>query len=351
MHIAKYLGMVGNDEQELAEAFLMMSDRHYREADVGDMCKALAQWSRAHITALQPIIARYGEESVADPDRLRASLFHGARVGGLGLVRDLQDLSALANHLRLGWTALYQASKSLHDKELEATSEHCGHEVDRQIEWICTRLKHAAPQALVVRAEKDDEIVESLVLKPQTLPGLPESIWGPAAVAGMIAAVAVIAVLAGQQPWLVPSLGPTAYLAAENPAHPTSRLFNTVIGHFVGLAMGFLAVFLLGANNDPGVLSDHRLVPARALAAVLAMVLTIMIAPVLRASHPPAGATTLLVALGALRTMNDAISVMIGVLIIAVAAELLRRVRLGDFRIDPKKTEERRPAPLPWSPR
>jgi CBS-domain-containing membrane protein len=84
------------------------------------------------------------------------------------------------------------------------------------------------------------------------------------------------------------------------------------------------------------------------LAAVIAIVLTIGVAPVLRASHPPAAATTLLVALGSLKTLNDAIMVTIGVLIIAVVGEGLRQVRLGQMRLDPPKQEARRPAPMPW---
>ncbi|HEX8219422.1 MAG TPA: HPP family protein [Chloroflexia bacterium] len=347
MHVAKYLGMVRNGEQELAEALLMVSDRNENEADARDGAKLLAQWSRAHVEALGPLIEKYGEDSSADPDRLRSALFHGARVGGLGLLRDLEDLSALANHVRLGWTALHQAAQRLHDKELEAVSHTCGLEVDRQIEWMCTLLKHVSGQALVVPAEKDAELRGSLV-KPPNPPSLPEAIWGPTAAGGMVLAVGLLAMLVGQQPWLVPSLGPTAYLVAENPGHPTSRFYNTVVGHLVGLGAGFLAVALLNAWQAPVVLTDHKLDPMRMLAAVIAIVLTIGVAPVLRASHPPAAATTLLVALGSLKTLNDAIMVTIGVLIIAVVGEGLRQVRLGQMRLDPPKQEARRPAPMPW---
>lgn len=347
MHVAKYLGIVRNGEEELAQALGMLADKHEREAEIRDGCKALAQWSRAHIEALQPLIERYGQDNSADADRLSSSLFHGARVGGMGLLRDLQDLSALATHVRLGWTTLLQASKRLHDKQLEQLSEKCGLETDRQIAWACTQLKVAAPQAVVVPAEKEDELAGSLV-KPPVPAGMPEGVWGPVAAGGLIAIVAVIAVLAGQQPWLLPSLGPTAYLIAESPGQPTSRMYNTIVGHLVGLGAGFLAVVAFNAWNDPVLLVDHRLDPARALAAVLAIALTIGIAPVLRASHPPAAATTLLVALGSLKRWEDALALTIGVVLIALAGELLRQVRLGQARIDPKRMQSRRPAPLPW---
>jgi len=128
-------------------------------------------------------------------------------------------------------------------------------------------------------------------------------------------------------PWLFPALGPTAYLQAENPGQPVSRFYNTVVGHSIGLAAGFLAVALLGAWSAPAALPTHQLPPPRAWASVIALVLTLTLALSLRASHPPAAATTLLVTLGTFSTALDAMNVMIGVLIVALAGELMRRIR------------------------
>jgi hypothetical protein len=50
---------------------------------------------------------------------------------------------------------------------------------------------------------------------------------------------------------------------------------------------------------------------------------------ILKASHPPAAATTLLVALGGFKpTWQDAATVMIGALIVAIVGEMLRRFRV-----------------------
>ena len=117
-----------------------------------DQCKLLATWSETHIVMLKPLIDHYGKESTADPNRLSNALFQGNRVGGVGMIRDLQDVSALATHLRLTWTALYQAAKSFHDKDLAEVADRCGLEIDRQIAWFCTALQHASPQALIVPA-------------------------------------------------------------------------------------------------------------------------------------------------------------------------------------------------------
>ncbi|MEM5774419.1 MAG: HPP family protein, partial [Anaerolineaceae bacterium] len=131
--------------------------------------------------------------------------------------------------------------------------------------------------------------------------------------------------------YLFPSLGPSAYLQAENPAHPSTRFVNTVVGHLIGILSGFAGVFLFNAMNDPVALQEKQLTAGRMGAAVVAIALTLLICLLLKMTHPPASATTLLVALGSIKTLMDAINVMIGVVIIAVLGELLRRVRLGSI--------------------
>jgi CBS-domain-containing membrane protein len=64
-------------------------------------------------------------------------------------------------------------------------------------------------------------------------------------------------------------------------------------------------------------------------AATIAIFLTVLGTLLLRASHPPAGATALLVALGTLRTAHDVLSVGIGAAIVAIAGVAMRRWRLG----------------------
>lgn len=131
------------------------------------------------------------------------------------------------------------------------------------------------------------------------------------------------------QPWLFPSLGPTAFLQTEQPEQPTAKFYNTVVGHLHGLVAALLAVFILGANTAPPVLSTHELTPVRIWASVLAIGLNMLLGFVLKASHPPAAATTLLVSLGGFQpTWQDAGAIMIGVLIVAIVGEGLRRFRI-----------------------
>lgn len=129
-------------------------------------------------------------------------------------------------------------------------------------------------------------------------------------------------------PWLFPSLGPTAYLQAETPDKPTARFYNTVIGHTVGLTSGFIAVALFSAWNAPAVLTTHHLTAVRVWTAAFALALTLLSNLLLRSSHPPSGATTLLVALGTFKTINDAVTIMAGVLIVATFGWIFRWLRI-----------------------
>jgi hypothetical protein len=63
-------------------------------------------------------------------------------------------------------------------------------------------------------------------------------------------------------------------------------------------------------------------------AATLAILLTSLGGIITRSSHPPAAATTLLVALGAIAKPEQILATMVGVLIVAVAGEAVRRYRL-----------------------
>jgi hypothetical protein len=132
------------------------------------------------------------------------------------------------------------------------------------------------------------------------------------------------------QVWLFPSLGPTAFLQTESPEQKTAQFYNTVAGHAVGLLAGLGAVLLL-ASGDPPVFVSHSLTWGRVLASVVAVALTSLGGLLLKAQHPPAAATTLLIALGGFRpTLHDVLAIVVGVLIVAVVGELFRRLRAGE---------------------
>ncbi|MCU0551295.1 MAG: HPP family protein [Leptolyngbya sp. Prado105] len=156
---------------------------------------------------------------------------------------------------------------------------------------------------------------------------IPDLVWTPIT-AGLLVLIVGLLGLAFRQPWLFPSLGPTIFLQVEQPNQKAAKFYNVVIGHFCGLISGLLAVVLLGAATAPPVLSTNELTASRVWASVLAVALAMLTALALKASHPPAAATTLLFSLGGFKpAFADVAVVVIGVLIIAIVGEILRQIR------------------------
>ena len=333
MHLTTVLALVASSEEQLADSLLQVANKHDGNAEVRDMCKQLAEWSRAHVSGLTDFIKEFGTESVDEPQRVRSALFHGVRLGGFGLLRDLQDLAILAKQVEINWTSLLQAVEGMHRKDLAAVCTQSKLETERQLAWIETQIKHTAPQAINVSPDKGP-MLKASIPKRVSPSAVPELTWSPVCAGSLMIFVGVIAWMAGK-PWLIPSLGPTAYLQAETPAHPSARFYNTVTGHLIGLSMGFLSVMMFSAWDSPSPLIDHQLGINRVWASALALTLTLLVALLLKASHPPAGATTLLVSLGALRTREDALNMIAGVLLVALLGEVLRKLRLKTARTKP----------------
>ena len=158
---------------------------------------------------------------------------------------------------------------------------------------------------------------------------IPDVAWAPVTVGVLMVVVGATGVFAGQ-PWLFPSLGPTAFLQGEEPSHPSSRPYNVVAGHLIALGAALLIVALLGASHAPAVTSTGHLTMVRMWTAVLTMALTSFGLIVLRSKHTPAASTALLFALGSFSpTLRNAIALAVGVVIVAVVGEVFRRARLG----------------------
>ncbi|MEU0090628.1 hypothetical protein [Kribbella sp. NPDC006257] len=149
MHLPTYLGLLRDAEASLADAFHQVGAGHGDEPDVEQLCKVLGDQATAHLQALQPIVDRYGEQDDAEPERLKAAEFGGTRQGGVGLLRDLQDLYALASFVDITWTVVKQAGQALRDEQLLNVVSSCETQTSQQLSWLSTRIKQAAPQALI----------------------------------------------------------------------------------------------------------------------------------------------------------------------------------------------------------
>lgn len=150
MHLGNYLEYLLKAETNLAEGFRKTGEGHKEEVDIFHTADTLAKQCEAHVEALRPFCEKYGEEETTEPDRLYHELFTKTRSGGLGLLRDLQDLYLMANACDISWTMVGQAAQGARDMELLEVVTACEDQTAIQIKWLRTRMKQAAPQALLV---------------------------------------------------------------------------------------------------------------------------------------------------------------------------------------------------------
>jgi len=139
-------------------------------------------------------------------------------------------------------------------------------------------------------------------------------------------AIAVAGLAAGvfHQALLFPSLGPSVFLFVEAPLGESASVRNTLLGHLIGLVFGLVALAALGLWSAPSVLQEG-VSPARVAAAALAVAATSAALVWLRMPHPPAGATTLIVALGLITGTRAAVLIPAGVVLVTVVAWLVNR--------------------------
>jgi hypothetical protein len=150
MHLSSYLGLLETGSTTLAHSYRQVAEGHAEEADVKRICEQFAAQCDHHGQLLRPFTERYGSHPSGEPERLHADGLSQTRSGGLGLLRDLHDLYLLASYLDMAWTLVGQAAKGARDQELIQTVERCAKQTEAQQKWLTTRLKAAAPQALLV---------------------------------------------------------------------------------------------------------------------------------------------------------------------------------------------------------
>lgn len=152
-----------------------------------------------------------------------------------------------------------------------------------------------------------------------------------AGINGLIAIAIMSAVAwATGQPFIFPSLGPTAFLLFYTPTNPAASPRNTIIGHAVGVGAGYLALVVFGLTNDPPALATE-VTGGRIGAAALSLALTSALMVWLRAPHPPAGATTLIVSLGILREPDQLAILMLAVVVLTLQGLVINRLAGIDY--------------------
>lgn len=151
-----------------------------------------------------------------------------------------------------------------------------------------------------------------------------------------IAILAAVAMATGT-PFVFPSLGPTAFLVFFTPLSPTASPRHTILGHAIGIACGYGALVVTGLVHAGPALAVG-VTFARVLAAALSLASTGALMILLRAAHPPAGATTLIVSLGIVTRPSYLAIVEVAVALMSLQAIAINRAAGLDYPLWAKRT-------------
>ncbi|MGB3410615.1 MAG: HPP family protein [Microthrixaceae bacterium] len=151
-----------------------------------------------------------------------------------------------------------------------------------------------------------------------------------------IAIMSVAALVTGH-PYIFPSLGPTAFLLFYSPTTPAASPRNTLCGHAIGAASGYVALVIFGLTHAGPALAEG-VSAGRVGAAAVSLGLTSGLMVWLRVPHPPAGATTLIVSLGILSRPSQLAVLMLAVLLLVVQGYVINHLAGIDYpRWAPRK--------------
>ena len=100
---------------------------------------------------------------------------------------------------------------------------------------------------------------------------------------------------------------------------------NTILGHAIGLICGY-AAFALTVASSPPFGSHPGVHGARVLAAALSLSATGALMALFRVSHPPAGATTLIVSLGIISQPKELVIIEVAVILLTAQALAINRL-------------------------
>lgn len=130
-----------------------------------------------------------------------------------------------------------------------------------------------------------------------------------------------------KHPLIFPSLGPTAFLLATNPAAKIASAKNTIFGHLIGVICGYTALVLFGLTTTPAIIISGISIDF-VFAAALSIGLTSGLMILFSVEHPPAGATTLIISLGILHTIPNITVLMIAVILLYLESRLINNLKI-----------------------
>lgn len=168
----------------------------------------------------------------------------------------------------------------------------------------------------------------------------PRIVWAAYVFFNSFVTIAVLSGLADvtHSPFIFPSLGPTAYLFFFAPLGKSSSPRHAILGHAVGLVCGYGAYVAMGSQSFArvalGVVSWREV-----MAGALSLAATGAVMVLLRVSHPPAGATTLIVSLGILTKVEYLVVIEVAVILLTAQAWLINRAAGLDYPLWERKSD------------
>jgi len=173
------------------------------------------------------------------------------------------------------------------------------------------------------------------------------NVWAAFMFVNGFVTIGILAVLAmvSRTPFVFPSLGPTAFLFFFTPTLPTASPRHSIYGHAIGIVCGYGALLATGLQHAPPAMVagvDLR----RVLAAALSLAATGALMILLKAAHPPAGATTLIISLGIVTKPFYLLVIEIAVGLLTLQAIAINRLAGIDYPYWSKRAADAAPPPL-----
>ena len=149
-HVAGHLGLLIGSLDLLVEGFRVLREKYPAEPDVGANAILFETWSTEARGTLQPFTATYGEQRDGAERDPQPALLKTRSGQSLDLLRDLEDLWLATKQGLVLIIALSQAARTLRDQAFGAALSRLQASNKREGEWLLTRIKQTAPQALTV---------------------------------------------------------------------------------------------------------------------------------------------------------------------------------------------------------
>ena len=143
--------------------------------------------------------------------------------------------------------------------------------------------------------------------------------------------------MATRTPFIFPSLGPTAFLFFFTPTLPTASPRHTLLGHAIGILCGYGALWVTGLQHAPPAMVTG-VDGARVIATALALASTGAGMILFKAAHPPAGATTLIIALGLVTKPFQLAVIEVAVALLLIQAIVINRLAGIDYPLWARRT-------------